>query len=61
VTYCTAWINASADAKEMRARWDSERKLRSELFVMSEHRDPVMKLLNEKCKALGEGQADADK
>lgn len=54
VAYCTGWINAGTDVANLRDRWDRERKLRSECGVVSEERDPVMKLLGEKCKALGE-------
>ena len=46
--YCTAWVPAATDIKEMESRWGYERKLRNDCGVTSEFRDPVFEFYMER-------------
>lgn len=52
VTWATAWLDAETDPAAMRKRWQGEQKLRNEIGVTSEERDPVFVHFQERLTAL---------
>lgn len=41
VVYCRTWLEAETDPNAMRKRWAAEQKMRNDVGVTSEERDPV--------------------
>lgn len=52
VTWATAWLDAEQDPAAMRKRWQGEQKLRNDIGVTSEERDPVFIHFQERLTAL---------